>query len=74
MRREFTVDEWRRSRAGTVGAVVTVAAGSRGPRRRPRDAESREALVRATVAAVRQREASGRLRRIGQRAYEIRTR
>lgn len=74
MRREFTIDEWRRARAGAVRAVATVADGSRGPRRRERDDEARAALVRATAALVRQRERAGRLRRVGERAWEIRPR
>lgn len=71
MSREFTLDEWRAARAATTQALLTVVDGPRVPRRRDRDDEARDALVRATAALVRQWEASGRLRRTGRRAYEI---
>ena len=74
MKRDFTIDEWRSSRVASVRAVAVVADASQGRRRRVRDDEARAALVRATAALVRQREASGRLRRIGVRVFEIRSR
>jgi hypothetical protein len=71
MKRDFTIERWRSARAASVRAVAAVADGERGPRRRVRDDEAREALVRVTVALVRDREASGRLRQTGERRYEI---
>lgn len=71
MNRDFTIERWRSARAASVRAVAAVAGGVRGPRRRVRDDEAREALVRATVALVREREASGRLRRTGERDFEV---
>jgi hypothetical protein len=72
MKREFTLEEWRGVRSAGVRAAVIVAEGTREPRMRERDDEARDALVRATAALVRQREGSGRLRRLGERAWEIR--
>lgn len=74
MSREFTLEDWRRARSAGVRAAVTVAEGTRGRRMRVRDDEARVALVRATAALVRQREESGRVRRLGERAWEIRPR
>ena len=74
MNREFTLAEWRSSRAATVRAVARVADGAPAPRARVRGVEARRALVRATVDVVRQREVSGRMRRTGERSYEIRPR
>lgn len=71
MNREFTLDAWRSLRASTGRAVARAASGGLAPRARVRDDEARRALVRATVGLVRQREDSGRMRRTGERSYEI---
>lgn len=71
MNREFTLDAWRSSRAATARAVARAASRGLAPRARVRDDEARRALVRATVGLVRQREDSGRMRRTGERSYEI---
>lgn len=71
MSREFTLDAWRARRAATAPALLAVVDGARMQRRRNRDDEARDMLIRATAALVRQWEASGRLRRTGGRAYEI---
>lgn len=74
MSREFTLATWRSSRAATLRAVACVANRAPAPRARARGDEARRALVRATVDLVRQREASGQMRRTGERSYEIRPR
>lgn len=71
MKRAFTLEEWRRMRAGSTRAVAGVAGAGRLRRERPRSTEERAALVAATRALVGQRIREGRLRRIGSREYRV---
>jgi hypothetical protein len=67
-----TVEEWRAMQTRNFRMVVLVAQGPRSPRRKPRDPVEDRILYEFAVASVREREASGKVVRLGPRHYEYR--
>lgn len=74
MTRNIDLEEWLASRSKPTRLMVQLAQDPDRRRRKPRDPVEAELLERSAIAAVKRRQAEGRLVRTGPRRYELRER
>lgn len=74
MRRVVDITQWRATRPPIARRLAQIASAPDRVRRKPRSPIEAKLLLRSAVKSVADREADGRLVRLGPRHYELRPR